>query len=351
MSVTPTANVVGVFTDRSAAEQAMEALYNAGFEHESVHYSASGSPGGFFDDLKSLFTGTNTNASNLANDLTTMGLSDEEVQYYADEYVNGNTILVVRAPNREREALSILYQYGAYGTGANAPSSNGTINPVQQSPDYTQPNVVEQHDPQNWQEQPQPQVAGEHFVDDHQQEIVIPEENVDTQTERPAMPTYSSEQQSPAYNVMTPEQEAENQAAQNSTGLPENATEDRTTQPMVPEDTAEPGNLQEDRVVVPEQKTTDPAALSDGVTPGPTSETQPVQAGGVVPEYTNKLQRLQQRLQSTQQQLQDAKARLQAAKQHESQLQSSRQQLQELQTELQATQAELQETQTRIEQY
>src|SRR5947209_1282715 len=116
MSVTPSSPVVGVFTDRSMAEQAVGALYNAGFEHEQIRYLVPGNSGSFFEGLKSLFTGTSTNEDNLANDLTSMGLSNEEARYYSNEYRNGRIILAVQATSREQEASSILRQYGASNT-------------------------------------------------------------------------------------------------------------------------------------------------------------------------------------------------------------------------------------------
>src|SRR5215467_180937 len=114
MAVTPSSPVVGVFTDRSMAEQAVEALYNAGFEHEQIRYSVPGYSGGFFEGLKSLFTGRSTYGGGLANDLTSMGHSDEEARYYSNEYSLGNVILAVQARGREQEAWSLLHQYGAY---------------------------------------------------------------------------------------------------------------------------------------------------------------------------------------------------------------------------------------------
>jgi len=117
----PSSTTVGVFRDRALAEQAIEALYRAGFAHDTIRFaSPSGATGSFFQDLKSLFTGPSTAASNIAGDLTDMGLSDDEAHYYANEYANGNTILAVQSAEREQEVLGILYQYGAY----NARKSN-----------------------------------------------------------------------------------------------------------------------------------------------------------------------------------------------------------------------------------
>ena len=71
MTVTPSSPIVGVFTDRSLAEQAVEALYHAGFEQEQMRYSVPGNAGSFFEGLKSFFTGTSTYGGGLANDADT----------------------------------------------------------------------------------------------------------------------------------------------------------------------------------------------------------------------------------------------------------------------------------------
>jgi HAMP domain-containing protein len=117
MSMNPHSTVVGVFRDRSMAEQAMAALTDAGFSRDQIRYAGPGSSGGFFEDIKSLFTAPGATVENLAHDLTGMGLSDNEARYYADEYNNGNTIIAVKAPGREQEAMEVLNRYGAYNYG------------------------------------------------------------------------------------------------------------------------------------------------------------------------------------------------------------------------------------------
>src|SRR6266566_7217043 len=104
MTVNQTSTVVGIFSDRAQADQAMEALNNAGFDRSQIHFAGSGTRGNFFDDIKSLFVGQSTSFGNdIANNLTNMGFSNEEAQYYTNEYNNGNTIVAVKAPGREQE--------------------------------------------------------------------------------------------------------------------------------------------------------------------------------------------------------------------------------------------------------
>ncbi len=114
MSVTPSSAIVGVFREEIAAEQAMDAFYNAGFTHEQIRKSVPATSGGFFGDIKNLFTGSSTASDTVAHDLTNMGLSDEEAHFYSQEHKDGNIILAIYAPGREQEAHVIMQQYGAY---------------------------------------------------------------------------------------------------------------------------------------------------------------------------------------------------------------------------------------------
>src|SRR6266568_794927 len=106
--------VVGVFTDQAMAEQAVQALEDTGFGHDQIWYSSPGGASSFFEDIKSLFTGTGTVSGNLVIALTDMGLSDEEARYYANEYRSGHSVVAVRAPDREQEAMALLQMYGAF---------------------------------------------------------------------------------------------------------------------------------------------------------------------------------------------------------------------------------------------
>ena len=114
MSTSTSATVVGVFRDRALAEQAMQALYNAGFSRDQIRYAGTGPSNSFFEGIKSLFTGPVASGGDLANDLTTMGLSEEEARYYANEYNNGHSIVAVKAPSHEREAMDVMHSYGSY---------------------------------------------------------------------------------------------------------------------------------------------------------------------------------------------------------------------------------------------
>jgi hypothetical protein len=117
MSVTSSSTVVGVFGNRAVAEQAMDALAAAGFERDNMHAIVPGSSPGFFEELKSFFTGTeptpDTDEDKLVRNLMGMGLSNEQARYYSQAYTQGYTLLTVQAPGREQDVLAVLHQYGA----------------------------------------------------------------------------------------------------------------------------------------------------------------------------------------------------------------------------------------------
>ena len=110
--------VIGVFDEAGNADRAIDALQNAGFDNSQIHHSgrAAAATGGFFEGVKNFFTGddTATNGGHVASDLTGMGVSNDEAQYYENEYNNGRTVVSVNAGDRAEEAKSILDTNGAY---------------------------------------------------------------------------------------------------------------------------------------------------------------------------------------------------------------------------------------------
>lgn len=111
--------IVGVFNDSVGAERAIEALYNSGFTSDQISYSGKPAKGGFFETIKHLFSGTEqeSTADIFENDLTGMGLSQDEAHYYAREYQAGHPIVAVSSDGREREAETVLRDNGGYGYG------------------------------------------------------------------------------------------------------------------------------------------------------------------------------------------------------------------------------------------
>jgi hypothetical protein len=372
MTVTPSSPTIGIFKDRSMAEQAIDALHTAGFTSDQVRYSAPGTSGSILADLKSLFTGQNTNSGNITNDLTDMGLSNEEAQYYSHEFTNGNTILAVLASGREQEALNILHQYGAYNTRTSNSSSTPTYS--QQPSDFAQQAAVTSDDAslqqqQTYQEtQQEPSNAGDPLLpdgvtsysdttsQDNLPDDVSTTQQPEYQPTQPLAPDYhSTPQVTPSPDLATPATTSDDaatpleQTAPSDTEVADSTPELQNTQP----DTASSNSTS---VATPSDTGASDTEIADS-----TPELQNTSPATATSESADEFQQLQEQLQAAQQQLQDAKTQLQAAKEHEAQVQTirereqklqvARQQLQDIQAQLQATLAELHETQGRLSQY
>ena len=287
MSITRSSTVVGIFKDRAVAEQAMEALYRTGFEREHIHYSVPGASGGFFEDLKNLFTGSDSTGS-IADDLTAMGLSEEEARYYSNEYNAGNTLLTVQAAGHEQDALNILRQAGAYNSRVSPDLFNQSAHQEPQSTHVPQQdNSVtsgQPYDIDDWETHHLPRTVEENPSLNLRPDTITPEQSSEAKAAHP--------------NIMTPEHHQEYQPTQS------NAT---SSEPM-----DEFEQLQNQIRVVQQQ-----------------------------------LEEAKARLQATK----EHETHLHTTKEREQKLQSARQQLQNMQAELQATQTELQESQSRIAQY
>ncbi len=141
--------IISAFSDRTMAENAIEALNNAGFTNDQISYSGHATGrSGFMAGLKSLFTGEDETRTNVVNDLTNLGVPQDQAGYYADEHAAGHPVVAVRANGREQEALSILrsaggYNYNTTGTGMSGANTNTAY---AQNADYTDQNTAS---PQN----------------------------------------------------------------------------------------------------------------------------------------------------------------------------------------------------------
>lgn len=115
MTTTDRATIVGVFTDDTQAQQAIEALRQAGFSEDQITYSGHGASGsGFLAGLKSFFTGDDYTTGGAYNDLIGMGMPEEDARAYAREYDAGRSIVAVTG-GRAQEASALMAQYGGYG--------------------------------------------------------------------------------------------------------------------------------------------------------------------------------------------------------------------------------------------
>ncbi len=121
---TRNSTLVGVFNDRAQAENAIEQLHSAGIPDDQISYSGGSSAGGgFLAGIKSLFTGEDATNTSLVGDLTGMGLSQDEANYYDSEYRAGRYIVAVNAGARQQDAQTILNSGGAYNYASRSGST------------------------------------------------------------------------------------------------------------------------------------------------------------------------------------------------------------------------------------
>jgi uncharacterized protein (TIGR02271 family) len=128
VSTTNSPTVVALFNDETQAQQALNALQQAGFRGEQISYSGHGtSKGSFLAGLKSLFTGddTTTGTHNAYKDLLGMGFSEQDARYYQQEYENGRSIISVAGASNPQGAATLLAQYGGYGPTRRADQAAG----------------------------------------------------------------------------------------------------------------------------------------------------------------------------------------------------------------------------------
>jgi len=126
MTTTDRSTIVGVFSDDSQAQQAINALRQAGFSDDQISYSGHGnSSGGFLAGLKSFFTGEDNAAGGAYNDLVGMGMPEEDARSYQRQYEAGRSIVAVTGGSRMQEASTLLSQYGGYGASSGIARSSG----------------------------------------------------------------------------------------------------------------------------------------------------------------------------------------------------------------------------------
>lgn len=353
MTVNQTSTVVGVFSDKSLADEAIDALQNAGFSSDQIYYSASGSTGKFFEDLKNLFTGPAASGEILARDLSNMGLSDEEARYYAQEYSNGHAIVAVKAPGREQEALIILHRFGAHNYRSHRTATEQTLDTestdqvqmetdeVQQSihptneasvaqQPVTQPDVTPL-EPATQADQPDDEPDADELQRQHIRADVEdrrPEEPSDEEDSRPVTPVDYQAQPS-----TEPSDEVRSH--------PMTSTDDEDQQFEEP-------SVEEHKHPMASTEYKDQPSVKPEESPQPMATT----------DYETEYQQVQRELEETQRQLQDAHAQLQAMKDREAQykmhqeremkLKEARKQLDDTKAELEATRKELSEIQSRM---
>ena len=112
--------VVGVFDEPAVASRAVDLLQGSGFSAAQISYMdpSQSHTTGFLAGLKRLFasSGHEADAGEVKDDLTHMGISQDEAEYYGDQYSAGHAIIAVMPESSEQEmdAIEILRSTGAY---------------------------------------------------------------------------------------------------------------------------------------------------------------------------------------------------------------------------------------------
>jgi uncharacterized protein (TIGR02271 family) len=109
--------VVALFQNEDQAQQAVDALLNAGFSSDQISFAGHGTPGGMLAGLKSFFTGEAMSVGSAYNDLVSKGMPEQDAQYYQQQFDAGRSVVAVTGTDRLDEASTILSTYGGYGTG------------------------------------------------------------------------------------------------------------------------------------------------------------------------------------------------------------------------------------------
>jgi len=259
------------------AEQAVEALYHAGFEQEQMRYSVPGNAGSFFEGLKSFFTGTSTYGGGLANDANTTAVRNfclPPFESYRQD---------VGTPEHEREAETAQPVPSEYHAGAATPQAS--------------------------------QVASESEAETRpvQANRDAPDEDAGS------MPAQA--------DVLAPEHETDSQA-------PEQESASQNALPGATGGQAEDWTAQTD-VAAPEAELANQAPQANLVRPEQTDELHQLQ------EQLQAAQLQLQEAKTQLQTAKERETQLQLAREREQQLQTVRRQLQEVQSELAATLADL----------
>ena len=95
--------LIAVFTGLDQANQAIDNLRHAGFGYDQIRLVDNGT-NGFFDDLKGLFTGHTTAATNSADDWMRIGVPEQDAHFYQSE-LDQDTVSCLAKPSIIRNRL------------------------------------------------------------------------------------------------------------------------------------------------------------------------------------------------------------------------------------------------------
>ncbi len=100
------------FDKADQAEQAVEALHDAGFTSDQIRYSKQFTREDLLMSIKDMLVFPDERQNETEGDVLTMvqnmGISQEEIQYYTDAFTDGRFVVVVRPDGQNQKVEGIL---------------------------------------------------------------------------------------------------------------------------------------------------------------------------------------------------------------------------------------------------
>jgi len=126
MATTESPIVVGIFRDRTLANQAIDELRHARFRDDEIRLAGQTAPaGGLLDHLAGRLLGQEAANDRLPDELVSKGVPKEEADYYQGQLDAGRTVVLVESYGHQQEARDILHRYGAYDASSRPSQPEG----------------------------------------------------------------------------------------------------------------------------------------------------------------------------------------------------------------------------------
>jgi hypothetical protein len=107
--------VIEVFDNNNLVDNAVNALQNAGFNAGQIYASEhhTRSTNDFWQAIARLFS-SGRGHDEVVQDLKNLGIPDDKISYYQNEYNVGHDIVAVNAPGSEEHVSAILRENGGH---------------------------------------------------------------------------------------------------------------------------------------------------------------------------------------------------------------------------------------------
>lgn len=136
--------VVGAFSNRKQADDAISALQKAGFQNDQIRqFTGKGAERGPLTGIKNIFTSERMARGDISRDLMDLGVASEDIPFYQQEYEAGHPLVSVSSTKRLPEATAIMLNNSAYvPTTAHPSSARMAARETQTFASQEQPRIV-----------------------------------------------------------------------------------------------------------------------------------------------------------------------------------------------------------------